>query len=174
MSHATKMPVSRKTALLTHPARIRPDRWRPDQSLESPLLARIPSNASTGVRVEVDFLFVAVGLDAVSGHRDTGRTECPGDLLYARLGTIATRARALGGAKIFEPRGEPDGDSVRFHARLSTSLAWTVSITGPGGVEVARGSGAGSIVDWTWDASASPAATYSWTISAGAARPAGV
>jgi len=33
-------------------------------------------------------------LNRISGHRDTGRTECPGDALYAQLGSI----RSLAGA----------------------------------------------------------------------------
>ena len=35
-----------------------------------------------------------VTLNRLSGHRDTGRTECPGDALYGQLGTL----RALAGA----------------------------------------------------------------------------
>ena len=113
-----------------------------------------------------------VELGAVSGHRDTGRTECPGDLLYARLEAIAARARAIGGAKIFEPSAETSREAVRFRARLSTSLGWSVAITDPDGVEIARGSGTGTAVDWTWDATSVRPATYTWTMSAGAARPA--
>ena len=114
----------------------------------------------------------AVRLGAVSGHRDTGRTECPGGLLYARLPAIADQARAIGGPKIFEPTVEKSGFTVRVRARLSTSLTWTVTITGSDGVELARGSGSGSAVDWAWDSSSVPAGTYTWTITAGAARPA--
>ncbi|WP_245908496.1 N-acetylmuramoyl-L-alanine amidase [Pseudosporangium ferrugineum] len=33
-------------------------------------------------------------LNRVSGHRDTGRTECPGDALYGRLGAIRSLAAA--------------------------------------------------------------------------------
>ncbi len=45
-------------------------------------------------------------------------------------------------------------------------------MTSPNGVEAGRGGGTGATVDWTWDSSGTPAGSYSWTISAGAARPA--
>jgi hypothetical protein len=115
---------------------------------------------------------IPVLLNAVSGHRDTGFTECPGDALYARLGEIAGAALQLGGAKIFEPTVETAGTSVRVRARLSQPQAWSVAITSPAGVEVARGSGTGTAVDWIWDSGGAPAAAYTWTISAGSALPA--
>jgi hypothetical protein len=115
---------------------------------------------------------IPVLLGAVSGHRDTGFTECPGDGLYARLGAIASSARALGGTKIFDPRAEVSGQSVRVRARLSQSQAWAVRFTRSDGSEVARGSGTGPAVDWTWDFAAVTAGSYAWSISAGTARPA--
>jgi hypothetical protein len=115
---------------------------------------------------------IPVLLNAVSGHRDTGFTECPGDALYTRLGEIAGAALQLGGAKIFEPTAETAGSSVRVRARLSQPQAWSVVITSPAGVEVARGSGTGTTVDWTWDSAGTAAAAYTWTISAGSALPA--
>jgi hypothetical protein len=105
----------------------------------------------------------------VSGHRDTGFTECPGDALYARLGEIAGAALQIGGAKIFEPTVEAAGSAVRVRARLSQPQPWSVAIATPAGAEVARGSGAGTSVDWTWDSGGAAAASYTWTISAGSA-----
>jgi hypothetical protein len=115
---------------------------------------------------------VPVLLSAVSGHRDTGFTECPGNALYSRLGTIAASARALGGVKIFDPRAETKGTAIRIRGRLSQSQAWSVAMTSSAGVEVARGIGTGSDVDWTWDSGGTPAGAYTWTIAAGVARPA--
>ena len=115
---------------------------------------------------------IPVLLNAVSGHRDTGFTECPGDALYGRLGAIASSARSTGGLKIFEPRASVAGSSVRVRARLSEAQAWTVSFVAPGGSEVARGVGSGTSVDWTWDSAGVAGGTYTWRISAGAARPA--
>jgi hypothetical protein len=113
-----------------------------------------------------------VTLRAVSGHRDTGLTECPGDAFYRRLDAIAAAAREIGGPKIFGPRVEvAKSGQVHFRAALSTSLQWAVSIADGDGNVVGGGSGTGTSVDWTWDAAA-PAARYRWEISAGAARPA--
>jgi hypothetical protein len=115
---------------------------------------------------------IPVLLNAVSGHRDTGFTECPGDSLYARLSEVAAAARTVGGLKIFEPVAETSGSSIRVRARLSRAETWTVAITSSAGVELARGTGTGTAVDWTWDSTGVPAGTYTWTITAGAARPA--
>jgi hypothetical protein len=54
---------------------------------------------------------------------------------------------------------------------VSRALPWTV-VVASGGQEVARGTGTGTNVDWTWDAATVPPAAYSWSIAAGAARPA--
>jgi hypothetical protein len=115
---------------------------------------------------------IPVLLSGVSGHRDTGFTACPGDVLYGRLGTIAATARSLGGPKIFEPKATVAGSAVRVRARLSQALGWTVAITSTAGTEIARGAGTGTTVDWTWDSAGAAAGSYRWTISAGSARPA--
>ena len=115
---------------------------------------------------------IPVTLRTISGHRDTGFTECPGNALYARLDAIAAAAASIGGPKIYAPRADVNEVGARFRATLSTSLSWTVSITDTSGAEVARGTGTGKSVDWTWGANGVPAATYSWSIRAGTARPA--
>jgi hypothetical protein len=115
---------------------------------------------------------VPVLLNGVSGHRDTGFTACPGDVLYGRLGTIAASARGVGGVKIFEPKAAVSGSSIRVRARLSQSQSWAVAFKGANGAEAARGGGTGTAVDWTWESAGAPAGAYTFTISAGAARPA--
>ena len=115
---------------------------------------------------------IPVLLSAVSGHRDTGLTECPGNALYSRLATIAASARALGGPKIFDPKAEVKGTAIRIRARLSQAQPWSVAMTSSTGVEVARGAGTGTAVDWTWESGGAPAGAYTWTIAAGTARPA--
>jgi hypothetical protein len=110
-----------------------------------------------------------VFLRAISGHRDTGFTECPGNALYARVGAIARQAAQIGLPKLYAPsvHGAPGG-VVTFHARLSTPEAWTVTVTDASGAVVASGSGSGGDVNWTWNAVGVPQARYAWTISAGA------
>ena len=111
---------------------------------------------------------IPVLLNAVSGHRDTGYTECPGDALYAKLGTWPRRP-APSACKIFEPRSDVDGAAVRFRARLSSTQPWSVVVTSAGS-EIASGSGVGTSVDWTWDSTGAPAGSFAWTIGVDGAR----
>jgi hypothetical protein len=115
-----------------------------------------------------------VRLRAVSGHRDTALTSCPGAVLYGRLGEIAKAAAARGLPKLYEPVVTGSlGGPVRITGRLSSALPWTVTIHDAGGAEVARGSGSGTAVDWTWNASAVYFGNYTYTISSEAdVRPA--
>jgi hypothetical protein len=115
-----------------------------------------------------------VFLRAISGHRDTGFTTCPGNALYARLGAIAAQVGSIGLPKLYAPSVTGDvGGLVRFRARLSEMRPWTVTVTGPDSAVVATGSGTSSGVDWTWDAATAPKARYAWSIAAGSGlRPA--
>ncbi len=115
----------------------------------------------------------AVVLRTVSGHRDTGLTTCPGDRLYGRLETIASRAEQLGLPKIFSPdvSGDLEG-RVRFRARVSSALPWTVRVTDLLGQDLAIGSGKGTEVDWTWDASLAGVSGVRWSIDVARATPA--
>jgi hypothetical protein len=142
--------------------------WRLDVAHVDPTGA--PSVVSAGS--ERHAAGTEVQLRAVSGHRDTGLTACPGDALYSRLPAIAAAARALGGQKVFAPVAETSGLVVRFRARLAQPGSWSVAVSDAEGSEVARGTGSGSTVDWAWDSSPSPPGSYAWAISAGTARPA--
>jgi hypothetical protein len=117
---------------------------------------------------------VPVTLRSVSGHRDTGFTSCPGAALYAQLNAIAQQAAAAGLPKLFAPLVQGDvGGPVRFRARLSEPLAWTVSVADRVGTVLATGAGTGQEVDWTWDATAVPRGQYTYAIGAGeTVRPA--
>ena len=109
-----------------------------------------------------------VALRAVSGHRDTGPTSCPGGLLYAQLNGIATDVAATGLPKLYNPVVNGSlGGPVRFRATLTEALPWTVTIRDAAGAVVATGSGTGPAVDWTWDASATPFGDVSYAIVAG-------
>jgi hypothetical protein len=112
-------------------------------------------------------------LRAVSGHRDVNFTDCPGNTLYAELPQIARDVAALGGPKIYAPAVSHPGESqVRFTARLSVAQPWTVTILGSSGAQVAQGTGTGTTVDWTWDASAASSDHYRWAIATPDARSA--
>ncbi len=111
----------------------------------------------------------SVRLRAVSGHRDTSLTSCPGRRIYGQLGTISRRVRQIGLPKLWNPEATGRvGGLVRFTARLSEALPWTVEVKDAAGTVIAERSGSGRAVDWTWDASTVPIAFYTYTISAGA------
>jgi N-acetylmuramoyl-L-alanine amidase len=109
-----------------------------------------------------------VWLRAVSGHRDTGFTSCPGAGLYGQLGAIAKRASAIGLPKLYAPHVEGSlGGLVSFSARLSSRLPWSVTILDAAQQTVAVGTGVGTTVQWTWDARIAPPGTYAYSIAAG-------
>ena len=109
----------------------------------------------------------SVQLRAISGHRDTYPTSCPGNSVYAQLPSITRQVAATGLPKIYSPVVFGAlGGTVRFTAKLSGSVAWTVTVTDALGRDVARGSGTGRTVDWTWDASLAPRGRYTYSIDA--------
>jgi hypothetical protein len=110
-----------------------------------------------------------VQLRAISGHRDTGYTSCPGSSLYAKLPDIAGTVAVTGLPKLYAPAVTGGlGGVVRFRARLSAAAAWTVTVRDPPGSVVARGRGTGAAVSWSWDATGIPSnRSYTWTIEAG-------
>jgi len=109
-----------------------------------------------------------VFLRAISGHRDTGFTTCPGGTLYARLPTIANAVSRLGLPKLYDPRVVGTvGGLVRFRARLSGALPWRVSVTDAAGLEVGSSAGLGPTVDWSWDSTTVQKGAYRWRIDAG-------
>jgi flagellar hook assembly protein FlgD len=109
-----------------------------------------------------------VRLRNISGHRDTSLTSCPGNVVYDQLGAIARRVTNIGLPKLWNPQAAGAvGGLVRFTARLSSARAWTVDVKDGAGTVVARGSGTGTAVDWTWNASTVPILFYRYTISAG-------
>jgi hypothetical protein len=115
-----------------------------------------------------------VSLGAVSAHRDTGPTSCPGTAFYAQLPALTRKVASLGLPKLYDPvaTGSP-GTLVRFTARLSSPRPWTVRVHDAAGTPVASGSGEGANVDWTWDATFAAPTGYTYAIEAGAdMRPA--
>jgi hypothetical protein len=113
-----------------------------------------------------------VFLRAVSGHRDTGFTDCPGTALYTLLNGLAGNAQRLGLPKLYAPlvTGSVPGQ-VRFRARLSSDQPWSVEVLDASGIVIAGTTGQGAAIDWTWDASLAPRGPYTYAISAGDALP---
>jgi hypothetical protein len=106
-----------------------------------------------------------VFLRAVSGHRDTGFTDCPGTALYNLLTSIAGEVAQTGLPKLYAPTvtGTVPG-TVRFRALLSSPLPWTVEVHDANGGTLASSYGFGGEVDWTWDATLQPPGSYSYAI----------
>jgi hypothetical protein len=143
--------------------------WRLDVAHVDPL-ATFNGISSGNERFGVG---VPVFLRAISGHRDTGLTTCPGERLYALLGDVARRVGALGLPKLYAPLATPDeSGGIRFRARVSSSLPWAVVVTDAGGTELARGSGTGTAVDWTWRPLTPILAGTRWRIETAGARSA--
>jgi N-acetylmuramoyl-L-alanine amidase len=115
----------------------------------------------------------AVTLKAISGHRDVYPTSCPGASLYSQLPSIRAVVARTGLPKLYAPAVIGAlGGPVRFTARLSGTVTWAVTVRDSAGVAVASGTGTGSRVDWTWNASAAPTGRYTWAITAPQMRPA--
>jgi len=138
--------------------------WRLDLAHIDPL-STLTFNSGGNARFPVG---TPVFLRAVSGHKDTGFTTCPGALLYAQLGALARQAAATGLPKLYAPRVQGQlGGLIRFQAQLTEPLPWTVTVADETGAVVASGTGTSQQIDWTWDASIAPTASYTWTIGAG-------
>jgi hypothetical protein len=119
----------------------------------------------------------SVSLRAVSGHRDTYNTSCPGNSVYAQLPSITRQIASTGLPKIYSPIVIGGvGGTVRFTARLSSAVPWTVTVVDSLNRTVATGTGTSTSIDWTWDATLTAPGAYRYTIAAGglgtaAARP---
>lgn len=111
---------------------------------------------------------VKVKLRAVSGHRDTGSTSCPGNYLYSQLNRIASVAEQTGLPKLYAPvvSGKIGGPIV-FSGRLSSALRWNITVNGPDGRRAASASGTGPTIAWTWNSAGFAPGRYTWTMSAG-------
>ena len=111
----------------------------------------------------------------VSGHRDTGLTECPGDRALRRARRRSRRpSRSLGGLKIFDPTADVDGGAGRgsLHGSHQAQSLGSRMVEATVASRWLAAPGRGTAVDWTWDVGGSVAGSYTWTISAGAARTA--
>ena len=81
-----------------------------------------------------------VPFNVVSGHRDAGKTSCPGTNLYAQLPTIRSLTATYLGTALLDPRPEPasavygSGASITTVAGVTSDQQWSLEIR-----EVCRG-----------------------------------
>jgi len=116
---------------------------------------------------------IPVFLRAISGHRDTGLTTCPGERLYALIPALAQRAAALGLPKVYAPAARQDETGgFRLTARLSSPLPWSATVVDSSGVELGHASGTGAAVDWVWRPAGTIPAGVRWRIETPGATPA--
>jgi N-acetylmuramoyl-L-alanine amidase len=116
---------------------------------------------------------VPVFIRAIVGHRDVGFTDCPGSAVYARFGPLVQAVAKTGLPKLYSPRVSGRlGGKIRFAARLSSALAWTIAVRSANGRTVGSASGTGATVSWTWNSFSSPAGSYSYEIEAPGVLPA--
>jgi hypothetical protein len=109
-----------------------------------------------------------VTLHAISGHRDTGPTDCPGTYEYALLPQVIRSVAATGLPKLYSPVVSGVlGGNVRFQARLSAARPWAIAITDAAGKVVTRHAGTAQLVDWTWSSAGAGKGPFAWTITAG-------
>jgi hypothetical protein len=125
-----------------------------------------------------------VRLHAISGHRDTGLTDCPGGRLYDLLPRIRDVVAHTGLPKIYAPRLSDSpvvaGSTsvVRIRARGSKPLAWSVSVLDATGATVVDvPTTRGDTLDARWTAELPTPGSYLVVIGAAdrdgaAARPA--
>lgn len=81
-----------------------------------------------------------VTVNVISGHRDVGKTSCPGGNIYAQMGTIRALTTSYLGTTMFDPRVSTrtavygTGASVTATARANTDQQWRLEVR-----EVCRG-----------------------------------
>ena len=142
--------------------------WRLDVAHVDPL-SRIVYTSGGNAKFRAGKL---VTLRAISGHRDTGPSECPGNGTYRLLPAIAKRVSLTGLPKLYGPTVAGSlGGPVVFTSRLSSSLPWTVTVVDSSGRTVASGKGTGALVSWTWRSQTAGKGLFTWTIAAPGARP---
>ncbi|MFI7588420.1 N-acetylmuramoyl-L-alanine amidase [Spongisporangium articulatum] len=126
--------------------------------------------------------------NTISGHRNTGYTECPGGNLYAKLGSVRKVAYDAVKAELIDPglsvNSVATGKGASVTATALRAQSWKLTVTAPcgaGTVDTVTGkTSAGKKITATWDGKTSggavaPAGRYTLTLtsssSRGAARP---
>ena len=119
---------------------------------------------------------VPVFLRTVSGHRDTGFTDCPGTALYSLLTGSPARSRGLGLPKLYAPlvTGTVPGPGPLPGAALGAAAVDGRRLRLGRERRRPRARGSAPNVDWTWDATAAAAGQLLVRDPLGCERDAGV
>ncbi|HVQ96389.1 MAG TPA: N-acetylmuramoyl-L-alanine amidase, partial [Mycobacteriales bacterium] len=125
---------------------------------------------------------VVVSKRVISGHRDVGATDCPGNRGYATLAVIRAKVTTIMGTGLLNPTvtptvvGYPANASPRLTATLWRLSFWTVTVTGDcPAVVLRRYTGNSNRIDLRWsptDQAGRPLRPGSFriTVTASAAR----
>ncbi|MEI8104589.1 MAG: peptidoglycan recognition protein [Actinomycetes bacterium] len=109
-----------------------------------------------------------VELRAISGHRDSGPSECPGNIAYGLLPSVAREVSTTGLPKLYGPTVTGGiGRDVRFRGLFSGAVPWAVTVRDAAGALVVRHTGRSQGLDWSWNSAAAGAGPFTWTIGAG-------
>jgi hypothetical protein len=97
-----------------------------------------------------------VKLPLISGHRQTGITDCPGDHLWTQLDAIRSAVYQLGRPKFFrpaqsDPQVTPFRDVDRFTAKGTDAMQWQIDIADESGNVIQSLSGQGVVLSVNWD-----------------------
>ena len=95
-----------------------------------------------------------VRLHTISGHRDTGYTDCPGNRTYKKLPAIRRAVSNMGLPKIYYPEAWPAAPSTApwtIVAKGSADLDWQVDIAPLGGSTVRTLTFSGDRLKVKWD-----------------------
>jgi gliding motility-associated-like protein len=138
--------------------------WRLDLAHVDPL-SRVVDTSSGNAKFKAGKV---VTLNAISSHRDTGPSECPGARTYALLPELTRRVAATGLPKLYSVNAYGAlGGKIRFQGRLSSAMPWTVTVSTLDGEVVARGRGRSTAVDWSWSSAKAGTGPFRWRIDAG-------
>jgi hypothetical protein len=159
--------------------------WRLDIAHLPPLgTATMTSSGGSTTRYKRG---TTVKLPLISGHRQTGITDCPGNLIWDQLSAIRQTVLDTGRPKFFRPAGSrsvvtPFVNSDRFTAQATDALKWEVDLIDENGDVQQSLYGQGTSLDVTWDGMdrdglPAPPGTYSavvygWTSDGAMARSA--
>ena len=85
-----------------------------------------------------------VTVNVISGHRDVGRTACPGNNVYSQLGAIRTLTSKYLGTALLSPRVTPpsviygSGEFITTTAKVTSEQTWRMEIRQSCGGSVVR------------------------------------